>query len=107
VSLPVVTRPAAAAEIETAAEELQNDLAEAVRAQRSLNRLVAAAVQPRDRRFAVRPEERHDRQGRLAFLSGEVRGAQSLGFAEQRTHTFGVYLQAFCQRIPVAHFDNH
>src|SRR5438128_1766350 len=31
------------------AEELQDDLAEAVRAQRSLKRLVAAAVQPRHR----------------------------------------------------------
>ena len=35
------------------AEGLQDDLAEAVRAQRSLKRLVAAAVQPRDRRFAI------------------------------------------------------
>jgi len=75
------------------AEELQD-----VRAQRSLKRLVAAAVQPRHRRFAVRPEERHDRKGRLAFLSGQVRGVQSLGFTQQRTHTFRICLQAFRQR---------
>ena len=80
------------------AEELQDDLAEAVRAQRCLKRLVAAAVQPRHGRFAVRPEERHDRQGRLAFLSGEVRGTQSLRFTQQRTHTFRICLQAFGQR---------
>ena len=89
------------------AEELQDDLAEAVRAQRSLKRLVAAAVQPRYRGFAVRPEERHDRKGRLAFFSGEVRGVQSLGFTQQRTHTFRICLQALRQRIPVAHLDDY
>src|SRR3989442_5402844 len=88
-------------------EELQDDLAEVVWAQRSLKRLVAAAVQPRHRRFAVRPEERYDRKGRLAFLSGQVRGVQSLGFRQQRTHTFRICLQAFGQRIPVAHLDDY
>ena len=61
------------------AEELHDHLAEGVLPQCSLKRLVAAAVQPRHRRFAVRPEQRDDRQSRLAFLSGEVRGVESLG----------------------------
>src|SRR5262249_47779046 len=50
----------------------------------------------------------HNGKQRLAFLAGQIRRVQSLGMSQQWSDALGVRLQAFRERIAIAHFrDQH
>src|ERR1051326_41104 len=87
-------------------EELEDDFALAVGTEGSHNVFMAAAVQPDRRGFAGGPDKSYDRQRRVAFFAGQVGGMQPLRFGEQRTDAFRIRLEAFRERIPVAHLGN-